>query len=98
MLKPFQIRDLHGSPTQEDAYNSLGCLPRGHHGHNTSRRSGIVQLSASDYDEIALSHPRARLTYADDDDGEIITVSATFCSDLHVLVSNTYILPGRIIS
>ncbi|KAF7171608.1 hypothetical protein CNMCM5623_003959 [Aspergillus felis] len=77
MLKPFQIRDLHGSPTQEDAYSSLDCLPQGHDGHNTSRRSGIVQLSASDYDEIALSHPRARLTYVDDDDGEIITVGSS---------------------
>ncbi|PKX91978.1 RNA recognition motif domain-containing protein [Aspergillus novofumigatus IBT 16806] len=77
MLKPFQIRDLHGSPTQEDAYNSLDCLPPGDHGHSTCRRSGIVQLSASDYDEIALSHPRARLTYVDDDDQEIITVGSS---------------------
>ncbi|GIJ87585.1 hypothetical protein Asppvi_006495 [Aspergillus pseudoviridinutans] len=77
MLKPFQIRDLHGSPTQEDAFTSLDYLPQGHHGHNTSRRSGIVQLSASDYDEIALSHPRARLTYVDDDDGDIITVGSS---------------------
>ncbi|RHZ44528.1 uncharacterized protein CDV56_103784 [Aspergillus thermomutatus] len=77
MLKPFQIRDLHGSPTQEDAYNSLDCLPQGQNGHNFSRRSGIVQLSASDYDEIASSHPRARLTYVDDDDGEIITVGSS---------------------
>ncbi|GFG02079.1 asparaginyl-tRNA synthetase Slm5 [Aspergillus lentulus] len=78
MLKPFQIRDLHGSPTQGDAYNSLDCLPQGNHGHSNCRRSGIVQLSASDYDEIALSHPRARLTYVDDDDGEIITVGSSF--------------------
>ncbi|KAG2024902.1 hypothetical protein GB937_003602 [Aspergillus fischeri] len=77
MLKPFQIRDLHGSPTQEDAYNSLDCLPQRDHGHSTCRRSGIVQLSASDYDEIALSHPRARLTYVDDDDGETITVGSS---------------------
>jgi hypothetical protein len=97
MLKPFQIRDLHGSPTQGDAYNSLDCLPQGDHGHSTSRRSGIVQLSASDYDEIALSRPRARLTYVDDDDGEIITVSVMFRSDLHIQ-SLTHILLGRIIS
>jgi hypothetical protein len=56
-----------------------------------------VQLSASDYDEIALSRPRARLTYVDDDDGEIITVSVMFRSDLHIQ-SLTHILLGRIIS
>lgn len=89
MLKPFQIRDLHGSPTQEDAYNSLNCLPQGHYGQSTSGRSGIVQLSASDYDEIALSHPRARLTYVDDDDGEIITVSVYVLVRFTRLVSNT---------
>lgn len=36
---------------------------------------GTVQISSSDYDEIASTHPRARLTYLDDDDGEVITVS-----------------------
>lgn len=38
-------------------------------------RHGIVQLSTTDYDDIASNHPRARLTYIDDDDGELITVS-----------------------
>ncbi|KAH1907838.1 hypothetical protein KXV57_003870 [Aspergillus fumigatus] len=77
MLKPFKIRDLHASPTQEDGKNPLDCFPQSDHGHSTCRRSGVVQLSASDYDEVALSHPRARLTYVDDDDGDIITVGSS---------------------
>lgn len=97
MLKPFKIRDLHASPTQEDGKNPLNCFPQSDHGHSTCRRSGVVQLSASDYDEVALSHPRARLTYVDDDDGDIITVSDMFWLDLHIQ-SLTHILLGRIIS
>lgn len=68
MLKPFQIRDLHESSRNVD---------------DGSRRSsnlhGLVQISAADYDDIASNHPRARLTYLDDDDGDgdQITVSPT---------------------
>lgn len=65
MLKPFQIRDLQVSQPFEQLAD-----PR----PNTS---GIVRISTTDYDEIALNHPRARLTYVDEDeDGdETITVS-----------------------
>jgi hypothetical protein len=65
MLKPFQIRDLQVSEPREQLAD-----PR----PNTS---GVVQISFNDYDEIASNHPRARLTYVDEDeDGdETITVS-----------------------
>lgn len=45
--------------------------------HEASGRSGTMQISSTDYDEIASQHPRARLTYLDDDDtdGDKITVS-----------------------
>ena len=65
MLKPFQIRDLQVSQQLEQLANP----------HNPS---GIVRISSADYDDIASNHPRARLTYVDeDDDGdETITVSS----------------------
>lgn len=63
MMNPFQIRDLHGSPSRTAESSE------------SRRRDGVVQVSASQYEEIASNHPRARLTYADDDDGELITVS-----------------------
>jgi hypothetical protein len=74
MLELFQIRDLHGSPspTATDDTDSSTPLP-----NTTSdpQNRGIIQISSSDYDQIATTHPRARLTYVDDDDGETITVS-----------------------
>ncbi len=66
MLKPFQIRDLHGSSRNVDDGSRRSLNPR-----------GVVQVSAADYDDIASNHPRARLTYLDDDDGDQITVSPT---------------------
>lgn len=44
-------------------------------GELRTRPHGIVRLTGSQYDDIASNHPRARLTYIDDDDGELITVS-----------------------
>lgn len=71
MLKPFQIRDLHRSPSpsQEDIEQSDSDTHQ--------RRPGIVAVSAAQYNDIATFHPQARLTYIDDDDGELITVSAS---------------------
>jgi hypothetical protein len=65
MLKPFQIRDLQVSQPREQLADPRPDIP------------AIVQISTTDYDEIASNHPRARLTYVDeDDDGdETITVS-----------------------
>ncbi|KAB8070270.1 hypothetical protein BDV29DRAFT_181245 [Aspergillus leporis] len=79
MLKPFQIRDLHRSPSQGDLSESLSldhAMVEDSSIHQ-SRSLGIVRLSASEYDELAMNHPRARLTYIDDDDGELITVGSS---------------------
>ncbi|GES57454.1 RNA binding protein [Aspergillus terreus] len=77
MLELFQIRDLHGSPspTATDDTDPSTPLP-----NTTSdpQNRGIIQISSSDYDQIATTHPRARLTYVDDDDGETITVGSSF--------------------
>ncbi|KAJ6092508.1 hypothetical protein N7486_007797 [Penicillium sp. IBT 16267x] len=62
MLKPFQIKDRQGSPS------SSSVEPSGIRG---------VQISAFDYDNLASNHPRARLTYLDDDDGDQITVGSS---------------------
>lgn len=83
MLNPFQIRDLHRSQVEENSTGPAvlatgdGLAPSNthHDDENKTNCHGTVQISSSDYDEIASSHPRARLTYVDDDDGEVITVS-----------------------
>ncbi|KAJ5130613.1 uncharacterized protein N7515_006652 [Penicillium bovifimosum] len=67
MLKPFQIRDLRASPSQHPEQLAA----------SRSTPSGVVQISAADYDALASNHPRARLTYVDeDDDDETITVGS----------------------
>ena len=50
---------------------------------------GIVQLGAAEYDSLA-KEPEARLTYVDDDDGEIITVSLETCSALTSLLTPVF--------
>ncbi|KAJ5748891.1 uncharacterized protein N7511_010587 [Penicillium nucicola] len=64
MLKPFQIRNLRESE-QELA---------------DSHSFGVVQISSTDYDDLATTHPRARLTYTEEDDedegDETITVGS----------------------
>ncbi|KAJ5693009.1 hypothetical protein N7462_002432 [Penicillium macrosclerotiorum] len=67
MLKPFQIKNLRGSVPQ-DREESSGY---------SSGPSRVVQISATDYDDIASNHPRARLTYVDDEDGDQITVGSS---------------------
>ncbi|OQE28379.1 hypothetical protein PENSTE_c003G07005 [Penicillium steckii] len=64
MLKPFQIRDFQESPSQDRE-----GAP------DTSR--GVVHISAIDYDDLASNHPRARLSYLDDDDGDKIEVGSS---------------------
>lgn len=51
----------------------------------------LIRISTTDYDDIASNHPRARLTYVDeDDDGdETITVSVShFRWQSHVLTGS----------
>ncbi|KAJ5384383.1 Nucleotide-binding alpha-beta plait [Penicillium concentricum] len=65
MLKPFQIRNLRVPAHQPEQ-------PA-----DSRTSSGVVQISATDYDDLASNHPRARLTYMDDDDDdETITVGS----------------------
>ncbi|KAL4897806.1 hypothetical protein BDV59DRAFT_49943 [Aspergillus ambiguus] len=71
MLKLFQISDLHGPPSHTSSDNANPSS-------DPQSRRGIIQISSSDYDSLATDHPRARLTYMDDDDGEIITVGSSF--------------------
>ncbi|KAE8153936.1 hypothetical protein BDV25DRAFT_148341 [Aspergillus avenaceus] len=77
MLKPFQIRDLHRSSSHDDLSGSSILNDHVIRSNHRAPQQGIVQLSASEYDEIATNHPRARLTYTDDDDGELITVGSS---------------------
>jgi hypothetical protein len=65
MLKPFQIRNLRVSTQHQPEQLA-----------DSRHSAGVVQISATDYDDLASNHPRARLTYMDDDDDdETITVS-----------------------
>ncbi|GAB1199059.1 hypothetical protein APSETT444_008393 [Aspergillus pseudonomiae] len=79
MLKPFQIRDLHRSSSQDSlaASQSLDHAVVEDRSTLESHHQSIVQLSATEYDEITTNHPRARLTYVDDDDDELITVGSS---------------------
>ncbi|KAL4962389.1 uncharacterized protein BDV14DRAFT_107573 [Aspergillus stella-maris] len=80
MLRPFLIRDLHEDTqlhdiiedTASDLYNATDVSV------GPQRRHGLVQLAASDYDEIAYTNPQARLTYLDEDDGDLITIGSSF--------------------
>lgn len=67
MLKPFQIRNLRESSS--GYLEDVSLQPPSPH--------GVVRVSAIDYDDIVLNHPRARLTYLDEDDGDQITVRPT---------------------
>ncbi|KAK4871253.1 hypothetical protein LT330_000490 [Penicillium expansum] len=64
MLKPFQIRNLQVSTQQEPEQVADSRAP-----------AGVVQISATDYDDLASNHPRARLTYMDDDDDDDETIT-----------------------
>ncbi|KAE8417134.1 hypothetical protein BDV36DRAFT_257927 [Aspergillus pseudocaelatus] len=79
MLKPFQIRDLHRSSSQDNlaASHNLDHAVVEDRSTLQSCHQGIVRLSATDYDEITVNHPRARLTYVDEDDDELITVGSS---------------------
>jgi hypothetical protein len=84
MLRPFRIRDLHQEPVRQNLYDaetesalSIVQPPLSESSLSTpvTSRHGTVHLSAPEYDDIVTSHPRAALTYMDEDDGEVITVS-----------------------
>lgn len=89
MLQPFKVRDLASQTananlhavasaerTSQDTaakYTEIGTT----HDVRRDERHGVVVLSASEYDHIISTHPRAALMYMDPDDGETITVSTT---------------------
>ncbi|KAF9884064.1 hypothetical protein FE257_002353 [Aspergillus nanangensis] len=81
MLELFQIRDLHRAPSTEPQNDAECLFDLSNHSLNTQTepqtRRGIIQISRSDYDELATNHPRAQLTYTDDDDGELIMVGSS---------------------
>jgi hypothetical protein len=71
MLPPFRIRYLRASqnpsgPDLGDDY--LSSSPEAGIG-------AVVQITGPQYDKIISAHPDAILTYMDEDDGEVITVS-----------------------
>ncbi|KAJ5943971.1 hypothetical protein N7516_004139 [Penicillium verrucosum] len=64
MLKPFQIRNLRVSTQNQPEQVA-----------DSRTHAGVVQISATDYDDLASTHPRARLTYMDDDDDDDETIT-----------------------
>ena len=81
MLKPFRVKGLNGSPTTDDINDRpapvapLSLVVNDGTVKSRTPRSGVVHLSAPQYDEIVTTHPKAALTYMDEDDGEVIAVS-----------------------
>lgn len=84
-LKQFRIRDLHDGSSQQqqssrggDQAQDIVDTAERHDISDLSSRHAVVQVSESDYDDIASNHPRALLTYIDEeDDGEVITVGSS---------------------
>ncbi|GAD96814.1 RNA binding protein, putative [Paecilomyces variotii No. 5] len=93
MLQPFKIRDLKSqtssagvhagalvddsaryTPAKRDGFETVHDVRRDGH---SQHRHGVVVLSASEYDHIISTHPRAALMYMDPDDGETITVGSS---------------------
>lgn len=77
VMKPFQIRNLHVYPAEENLYDSSTESVISPTDEIPLMRSCPIQLSAGEYDKIISDHPNGTLTYVDDDDGDLITVSAT---------------------
>lgn len=89
MLKPFRVKGLNGdSPPTTDDINDrtaknvpvapLSLVANDGTVKSRTPRSGVVHLSAPQYDEIVTTHPKAALTYMDEDDGEVIAVGSSF--------------------
>ena len=78
VLKPFQIRNLHVYPAEENLYDSSteSVISSSPADETQTKPSYPIQLSAGEYDKIINDHPGGALTYIDDDDGDLITVSA----------------------
>lgn len=71
MLPPFRVRNLRrsiSSPSGPSPSN-LSIILDDH---------PLVRITAPQYDSTISEYPDAKLRYLDDDDGEIVTVSAAF--------------------
>uniref|UniRef100_A0A093UWV7 Nuclear localization sequence-binding protein n=1 Tax=Talaromyces marneffei PM1 TaxID=1077442 RepID=A0A093UWV7_TALMA len=79
-LKPFQIRNLHIYPAEENLYDSSteSVISSSAADETHPKPSSLIQLSAGEYDKIVSDHPNGTLTYIDDDDGDLITVGSSF--------------------
>lgn len=78
MLKPFRIKGLNGSTSADERTAKsvpLSLVTNDGIMKPRTPRSGVVHLSAPQYDQIVTTHPKAALTYMDEDDGEVIAVS-----------------------
>ncbi|GAM41224.1 RNA binding protein [Talaromyces pinophilus] len=80
VLKPFQIRNLHVYPAEENLYDSSteSVISSSPADETQTKLSCPIQLSAGEYDKIISDHPGGTLTYIDDDDGDLITVGSSF--------------------
>ena len=70
MLPPFRVRKLgRSTSTAARASHSSTLVPND---------DPLLCITAPQYDSTISDHPDAKLRYVDDDDGEIVTVSAAF--------------------
>jgi hypothetical protein len=85
MLPPFRIRHLKASdnPSGPDLGDDFLSSPV------YRDEDAVIAISEPDYDSLIISHPEAALTYLDEDDGEIITVSSRI---IHIRVRLTLFL------
>jgi hypothetical protein len=90
VLKPFQIRNLHVYPAEENLYDSSteSVISNSPAEETQTKPSSLIHLSAGEYDKIISDHPNGTLTYIDDDDGDLITVSAHSCHSSQPFISD----------
>ena len=78
MLPPFRICQLRASdnPAGPDVGDDFTSSPVPY------EELAVIRISSTEYDSVIQQHPDAALTYMDEDDGEIITVSLTMQASL----------------
>ncbi|KAK2738836.1 hypothetical protein FQN55_000392 [Onygenales sp. PD_40] len=73
------IHLTHGSPTHQGSVaRDIDAPVVRPAPEQTPNRDGVVQISAEEYDETISRHPLAKLSYTDNDDGDMITVGSSF--------------------
>ncbi|KAK2878143.1 hypothetical protein FQN49_001118 [Arthroderma sp. PD_2] len=100
MLPPFRIKGIVGHPlhrkrpSKNDAeLGSDGSAIEG--AEFEVQGDGVVQVSASEYDQTITELPAAKLRYQDEDDGEIVVVGSSLelSQLIGELLSSNYCLP-----